>query len=110
MKNRVPVLGAAVALCALLLFSVLSFAQTPGLIVRPIGGSGITPLNPDGNGYTSPTTAGFITTDVGAGYSEIPYKVIPPFTLEPTADLMRGPANMFSDLVRLNSDESGFYV
>jgi hypothetical protein len=97
----------------LLFCSILSLfvaAQTPGLIVRPTTAPYSTVLDPNGDGFTSPTNAGFITTDVGVGFSEIPYKIIPPFKVEPTSDLMRGPSDLFSDLVRLNADESGFYV
>ena len=108
MKNHAA-LG-AICMVLFLFLSSYAVAQTPGLIVRPAGGPYSTVLDPDQNGFTSPTTTGFITTDVGVGNSEIPYKVIPPFKLEPTSDLMRGPNELFSDLVRLNADESGFYV
>jgi hypothetical protein len=94
----------------LFFFSLQTFAQTPGLLVRPPGGAGVTPINPNGDGFTSPTTAGFVTSDVGAGFSEIPYKTIPPFTLEPVGDLIRGPGGSFSDLVRTSVDESGLYI
>jgi hypothetical protein len=103
-------LTACVALCCLIFFSFVGSAQTPGLIVRPAGGPYNAVLDPNTDGFTSPTNAGYVTTDVGTGYSEIPYKIIPPFKLEPTADLMRGPSDKFTDLVRLNADESGMYV
>jgi hypothetical protein len=103
-------LTAGVALCCLIFFSFIASAQTPGLIVRPAGGPYNSILDPNTDGFTSPTNAGYVTTDVGTGYSEIPYKIIPPFKLEPTADLMRGPNDKFTDLVRLNADESGMYV
>jgi hypothetical protein len=97
--------------CSLfLLFSVISHAQTPGLIIRPAGGPYNSVLDKNTDGFTSPTNSGFVTTDVGAGYSEIPYKVVPPFKLEPTSDLMRGPNTLFSDLVRISNDESGMYI
>lgn len=109
MKNTTILRGVALGLCALLLTFSNLHAQTPGLIVRPTSNFSAV-LDPNQDGYTSPTTSGFVTTDVGTGYTEIPYKIIPPFKLEPTADLMRGPSDKFTDLVRLNADESGMYV
>ncbi|HEX4877448.1 MAG TPA: hypothetical protein VFV31_12310, partial [Chitinophagaceae bacterium] len=60
-----------------------SLAQTPGLIIRD--GNGVIPpatrssvLDPNQDGWSSVTTAGFIGSDIGAAYSEIPYKPIPP--------------------------------
>jgi hypothetical protein len=83
-------------------------AQSPGIIVRPAAGNGITPLNPNGDGYSSaPPSTGFVSSDISE--SEIPYKIVPPVFLEPTSDLMRGPSELFSDLVR-QVDGSGFYV
>lgn len=82
-------------------------AQSPGLIVRPGGGNGVTPLNPNGDGFSSATNSGFASSDITE--SEIPYKIIPPPFLEPVADLLRGPSTLYSDLVR-QVDGSGFYV
>src|SRR5688500_5132273 len=82
-------------------------AQSPGLIVRPAGGSGSTPLNPNGDGFSSSSTNGFISNDNTE--SEVAYKIVPPVFLEPTSDLMRGPNELYSDLVR-QVDGSGFYV
>ncbi|MCU7547485.1 T9SS type A sorting domain-containing protein [Chitinophagaceae bacterium LB-8] len=93
-----------------LLVSIITQAQTPGLIVRPAGGPYNSVLDKNQDGFTSPTNSGFVTNDVGTGYSEIPYKVVPPFKLEPTSDLMRGPNTLFSDLVRISNDESGMYI
>jgi hypothetical protein len=84
-----------------------TMAQSPGLIVRPAGGSGSTPLNPNGDGFSSSSTSGFISNDVTE--SEVAYKIVPPVFLEPTSDLMRGPNELYSDLVR-QVDGSGFYV
>lgn len=99
------------SLLCMLLTSGYAVAQTPGLIVRPTPPAASPAiLDPNRDGFTSLTTAGFGTNDVGAANSEIPYRVIPPFKLEPTADLMRGPNDRFSDLVRISNDESGMYV
>lgn len=83
------------------------FAQSPGVIVRPAGGNGITLLNPDGNGFSSSTTSGFITDDIVE--SEVNYKLVPPAITEPTGDLATGPSGGFTDIVR-NADGSGFYL
>jgi hypothetical protein len=82
-------------------------AQSPGIILVPSGGNGITPLNLDGNGFSSASTNGFTTNDISQ--SEIVYKIIKPFITEPTGDLLRGPATKYSDIVK-NVDSSGFYV
>jgi len=90
-------------------FTTVSQAQSPGIIVRPAGGPYSTVLDPDQNGYTSLTTSGFTTSDIGAAYSEINYIVVPPAITEPTGDLATGPSGGFSDIVR-TVDGSGFYV
>ncbi|WP_205509317.1 T9SS type A sorting domain-containing protein [Longitalea arenae] len=92
--------------CCILTITVM-MAQSPGIIVRPAAGNGVTPLNPNGDEFSSTGTSGFISSDITE--SEIPYKTIPPVFLEPTADLLRGPADLYSDLVR-QVDGSGFYV
>jgi hypothetical protein len=91
----------------LLLFIGNTFAQSPGIIVRPAAGIGSTPLNPNGDGFTSSSTSGFASSDISE--SEVSYKIVPPAFLEPTSDLMRGPAQLYSDLVR-QVDGSGFYI
>lgn len=85
-----------------------SKAQSPGIIVRPAAGNGVSPLNLNGDGFSSaPPSTGFVSNDISE--SEIVYKIVPPVFLEPTSDLMRGPAELYSDLVR-QVDGSGFYV
>jgi hypothetical protein len=91
----------------LLLFIGNAFAQSPGIIIRPAAGAGVTPLNPNGDGFSSSTQNGFVSSDITE--SEIPYKIVPPAFLEPTSDLLRGPAQLYSDLVR-QVDGSGFYI
>jgi hypothetical protein len=92
---------------SLCLLSVTCIAQSPGQIVRPAGGTGVTVLNPDGNGYSSANTAGFTTSDIAQ--SEILYKVVPPSVTEPTGDIATGPAGGFTDIVK-TVDNSGFYT
>jgi hypothetical protein len=90
----------------LFLFPAIAFSQSPGLIVRPLPAV-TTTLNPDGNGYSSQTGAGFTTDDIAQ--SEIPYKIVPPAITEPTGDLATGPSGGFTDIVK-TVDNSGFYV
>ncbi len=96
----------AAGFCLLLINSAVS-AQSPGLIVRPAGGNGITALNPDGNAYSSASTAGFLLNDILE--SKIPFKVVPPAISEPTGDLATGPSGGFTDIVQY-VDGSGFYL
>ena len=91
----------------LLLFIGSTFGQSPGIIIRPAAGAGITPLNPNGDAFSSKNDSGFVYSDITQ--SEVPYKIVPPAFLEPTSDLLRGPAQMYSDLVR-QVDGSGFYI
>jgi len=84
-----------------------TFAQTPGLVVRPAGGKGPAVLNPNQDFYTSATTAGFTTNDITQ--SEILYKIIKPIMAEPTGDLATGPTGGYSDIVK-TVDNSGCYI
>ncbi|MEP3836396.1 MAG: Ig-like domain-containing protein, partial [Algibacter sp.] len=87
--------------CCFFCFNTLN-AQTKGLILEPASGSGIAVLDPNGDGYVSANTAGFMGND--SAESEIPYK---PFVfpgLEPTSDINNGPNCGFSDFV----DSGGF--
>ena len=94
-------------LLVLLLILSESFAQSPGLIVRPQGGAGVTLLNPNGDGYSSASTAGFTTNDILQ--SELAYTVVPAAIIEPTGDLSTGPSGGFTDIVT-RVDGSGFYL
>lgn len=85
----------------------LSYSQSPGLIVRTPGGTGVTSLNPNGDGYSSLTTSGFTTDDIAQ--SEISYVNVPVAIIEPTGDLATGPSGGFSDIVK-RTDGSGFYL
>jgi hypothetical protein len=102
--------GTILAACCvlyLIFFSESSIAQTPGIIVRPAGGAGITVLDPNGDGFTSATASGFISNDLTE--SELAYKAISPVIAEPTSDLLRGPGDKFSDIVTSGTDK-GMYV
>src|SRR6476661_6370482 len=79
-----------------LLLSVVSYAQTPGLIFKTAG-TGAVVLDPNGDGYTSATTNGFTTND--QSQSEIPYKALIVPAVEPVADPGPGPDCGFTDIV-----------
>lgn len=83
------------------------FGQSPGIIVRPVSGAGVTVLNPNGNAYSSASTSGFVSNDIGE--SEIPYFTVPVAITEPTGDIATGPSGGFTDIVR-SVDGSGFYM
>lgn len=81
----------------------------PGFINRQATNvAGRQVLDPNLDGYTSATTAGFgAPSDVAT--SEIQYKAIPTYFKEPYGDLRRGPNSNYSDFVPDNGND-GFYV
>ena len=85
----------------LTLIVFLSFSkvvgQTPGLIFEPATGAGAAVLDPNGDGFTSKTTAGFIGDDQTD--SEIPYSSLIFPMVEPNSDLGPGPDCGFTDFV-----------
>ncbi|MFM2146568.1 MAG: hypothetical protein RL732_1404, partial [Bacteroidota bacterium] len=95
------------AFAAMLLGLTNTYGQTPGLIVRPAGGKGPVVVNPNQDFYTSQSAGGFLTNDIAE--SEIPFKIIPTVSTEPTGDLATGPSGGYSDIVR-STDGSGAYV
>jgi plastocyanin/uncharacterized protein YneR len=107
LSKRVVMKSAPLIILFLFFYSTEINAQSPGLIVRPAGGNGITALNPDGNGFSSATTSGFTTDDINQ--SEIAFKVVPAAIMEPTGDLSTGPSGGYSDIVT-RVDGSGFYT
>lgn len=79
------------------------YSQTKGLIVRPAASSGREVLDPNNDGYTSKTNAGFKNNDEDE--SELPLqRLVLPFA-EPTSDTRTGPACGFTDFV----DAPGVY-
>ncbi|NEM99037.1 hypothetical protein [Pontibacter burrus] len=77
-----------------------SYGQTKGLIYKPAStAEGRAILDPNKDGYTSKTTAGFKSNDRGNGESEIGYKAIPILDNEPIQDPLRGPGCGFTDMV-----------
>ncbi len=82
-------------------------AQVSGLINRQAtSAAGRAVLDPNSDGYTSKTTAGFGSDDVAN--SEISYKGIRAYSIEPNGDLRRGPSQGFSDFVP-DSGGNGVY-
>ena len=83
---------------ATFLTTINSFAQSSGFINRQAtSAAGRLVLDPNSDGYTSATTAGFASDDVGN--SEIIYNGIRTYNIEPFGDLRRGPSHNFSDFV-----------
>lgn len=119
------------ALIAILFFCLYTQAQTffPGKIIRPAGttnlktasgsptnafpssASAITGqniLDPNNDGVVSTALTGFTGGNDVAG-SEIAYKPIVPYSVEPYGDLRRGPSHMFSDFVP-GVDNASYYM
>ena len=82
-------------------------AQIPGFINRPATtAAGRLVLDPNSDGYTSINTTGFGSSDVTN--SEIAFKGIKAYSIEPYGDLRRGPNHGFSDFVP-DSSGNGVY-
>ncbi len=84
------------------------FAQTPGLIYTRATSGGNLILDPNGDGYVSPTAAGWTAgaRDEGAGFSEIPYRAFPALLTEPLNDLTTGSGGGHTDLAPPNTNGS----
>jgi len=95
MKSTFMVLLVAVSLLVSL---TQSYAQNTGLINRQATSvTGRSVLDPNSDGYTSATNVGFGNNDVIN--SEITFKGIQAYSIEPYGDLRRGPNHSFSDFV-----------
>lgn len=98
-------------LLLLCLFTVVfvfaSHAQKSGYINRiATSPAGRAILDPNGDGYTSATTAGFGSSDITG--SELSFVAIPSFSIEPFGDLRRGPDHKYSDFVPDNGDDGAY--
>ncbi|WP_320814935.1 T9SS sorting signal type C domain-containing protein [Flavobacterium sp.] len=83
-----------------------------GLICQPAGGVGPTPLNPNGDGWSSISSSGYSTDVILVNEipnSEIPYKALPVPYRELASDLTLGNCG-YSDIVSSNNSESGVYM
>ncbi|MGC4103834.1 T9SS type A sorting domain-containing protein [Ferruginibacter sp.] len=108
MKQILPLICKVPAIALLfVLLSNFSAAQLPGFINRQATSvAGRAVLDPNSDGYTSTTTAGFGTNDVAN--SELLFNGIKAYPVEPFGDLTRGPNHNFSDFVP-DSSGSGVY-
>ncbi len=88
-----------------LMLSLQTMGQTKGLIYKPAVGSGSGILDPNADGFTSETAAGFINDDETE--SEIPFVALPIIGAgEPSSDLSTGPNCGFTDLVKSTDNET----
>lgn len=85
----------ALFILLLLTTSCYLHSQTSGLIFEPATGVGAAVLDPNGDGYTSQTTNGFIADDQLE--SEIPFSSLVFPGSEPTSDLNNAPDCGFTD-------------
>ncbi|MDX1445235.1 hypothetical protein, partial [Lishizhenia sp.] len=93
----------AIFVLFLLQFTNFSFAQTKGMIFEPATGGGAAILDPNGDGYVSASTTGFVNNDNAE--SEIPYV---PFVfpgMEPTSDIRNGANCGFTDFVDSGNED-----
>lgn len=99
-------------LIVLLIATSIGFSQTKGLIYKPAGDAlGKSVLDPNGDGYTSLTTAGFSGTDYGS-VSELNMVPLPIIGAEPTGDLTTGGSGGATDIVSVgeNSNQSCYIL
>ena len=97
-------------LVLLLLCTYTVLAQTPGLIYKPAGNAlGKSILDPNGDGFTSLTTAGFSGTDYGSN-SELRMIPLPVLGGEPVGDLTSGGAGGFTDIASFASNQQSCYI
>lgn len=88
--------GSVFLLLLILLSSALQ-SQTPGMIVEPATGVSATILDPNGDGYVSATTVGFLGND--QINNELPWQTLIPAGSEPNSDVQNGPNCGFTDFV-----------
>ncbi|WP_207535893.1 beta strand repeat-containing protein, partial [Desertivirga arenae] len=91
------------------LFSNESKGQTPGLIYKPASGIGLSVLDPNGDGYSSVSSAGFTAKDYGTS-SELQMVSIPLVIAEPSADLSTGASGGHTEIVSLDGSNSVFVL
>ncbi|WP_269686659.1 T9SS type A sorting domain-containing protein [Flavobacterium lacustre] len=99
-------------LIVLLIATSIGYSQTKGLIYKPAGDAlGKSVLDPNGDGYTSLTTAGFSGTDYGSA-SELNMVPLPIIGAEPTGDLTTGGSGGATDIVSVgeNSNQSCYIL
>lgn len=91
----------------ILLSTSFLYGQSPGIIYSPPGGIGSTPLNPNGDGWSSVSSTGYNTDDVLE--SEKKYVLLPVPYKELNSDLTSGNCG-YSDIASSNNTDSGVYM
>ncbi|MDP3470501.1 MAG: MBG domain-containing protein, partial [Algoriphagus sp.] len=87
-----------------------TFAQSPGLIYKPSSTStGKAVLDPNLDGWSSPTSSGFIGTDYGSG-SELKMIAVPQLMEEPYGDPVTGGTGGHTDVVSVDGGNSVFVL
>jgi len=100
-KKKAGISSACYLVLALLFYALAPLsgsAQTPGLIFQKSTAPAPQALDPNGDGYVSKTTAGFVGSDMGSTVSEIPYRLLPLFGTEPLGDIVTGASGGHTDL------------
>ncbi|PIQ22896.1 MAG: hypothetical protein COW65_00525 [Cytophagales bacterium CG18_big_fil_WC_8_21_14_2_50_42_9] len=100
-KKKAGISSACYLVLAFLFYALLPLsgsAQTPGLIFQKSTAPTPQALDPNGDGYVSKTTAGFVGSDIGSAVSEIPYRPLPLFGTEPLGDIVTGASGSHTDL------------
>lgn len=89
-------------------FSLTVFSQTKGLLYKTAAGSGQAVLDPNIDGFTSASSAGYWSDDEVE--SELAYTPLPSVgAIEPDSDLVPGPSCGFTDLVK-SADNNTIYT
>ena len=90
-------------------YSPLKAQNKPGKIIRSApAGTAQTTLDPNTDDFVSADISGFPVND-DVTTSEVKYKPIIPYFLEPYGDLRRGPNHLFSDFVP-GIDNASYYM
>ncbi len=78
-------------------------AQTPGLIIEPADATGSLVMDPNGDGFVSFYSSGFVSDDVAE--SEIPYATL--VASDPEADPLAGPNYAHNDILGTDAPNVG---
>ncbi|MGM0587392.1 MAG: invasin domain 3-containing protein [Bacteroidota bacterium] len=95
-----------IAITLMLSMAGSAYAQTKGLIFKPAQNAGTTVLDPNGDGYASETSSGFVLDDVSQ--SEISMFAMPQVEIEPINDVRTGAGGGHTDIVDNGSKQSAF--
>ncbi|MGI4021240.1 MAG: MBG domain-containing protein [Janthinobacterium lividum] len=104
--------ASALILCLWVLFALCTIdasAQTSGLIYKPASGTGKTVMDPNSDGYSSATSAGFTTSDYGNA-SELKMVATPQLMTEPSGDILTGATGGHTDIVDDGTNKKSVYI